>query len=382
MKSIEDRVIIKNMKVRNRLVLPPLTTNYGTSQGRVTPEILRFYKERSMDMGLVIVEAAAVSQDGRIVPGSLGLWEDGQIQGMAELANVIKQAGARAVIQLNHAGAKRCPQGTNARGLSPSGVACRPGVVPVIMDAKDIDQLVNDFVSAAGRAAEAGFDGVEIHGAHFYLLSQFLSPLTNSREDQYGGDGEKRAALALEIVTQVRERLGQDFPLFFRLNAIENMDGGQTLDQALALGKMLAQAGIDVLDISLAANCSWNTIEDQKILVSTSALAKDQAPGANVEFTSQFKQVCGLPVIAVGKLGSRESAGAAVQNKGVDMVAIGRQMICDPETGKKILAGQDDQVIACEECMKCFASIGKGNPLACKVNKDLPGQGNPIKAES
>jgi len=379
MKSIEDYLIINKMQIKNRLVLPPLTTNYGTAQGLVTPDVLRFYKERSMDVGLVIVEAAAVSPDGRIVPSSLGLWEDGQIKGMTELANTIKQAGARAVIQLNHAGAKACPLGTSTRGLSPSGVACRPGIVPVVMDTRDMDRLVDDFVSAASRAAEAGFDGVEIHGAHLYLVSQFLSPLTNVRNDQYGGDTEKRAALALKIVTQVRNRLGKDFPLFFRLNAIENMDGGQNLDQALIIGKLLAEAGVDALDISLVASGSWKTIEDEKILVSSSALDKDQVPGSNVGFTAQFKQTCNVPVIAVGKLGTREEADAAIQDTGVDMVAIGRQMICDPRTGAKILAGkqapegEDNQIIVCEECMACFASIGKGNPLTCKVNKGLPG---------
>ena len=379
MKSIEDHLIINKMKLKNRLVLPPLTTNYGTDQGRVTPDVLRFYKERSMDMGLVIVEAAAVSPDGRIVSGSLGLWEDGQIKGMTELANTIKQAGARAVIQLNHAGAKACPLGTHTQGLSPSGVACRPGVVPVAMETRDVDRLVADFVSAAARAAEAGFDGVEIHGAHLYLVSQFLSPLTNARNDQYGGNTEKRAALACKIVKQVRKRLGLDFPLFFRLNAIENMDGGQTLDQALIIGKILAEAGVDALDISLVTSGSWKTIENEKILVSSSALAKDQARGANVDVTAQCKKACGVPVIAVGKLGTREEADAAIQNTGVDMVAIGRQMICDPKTGRKILAGgkttagEDNQIIPCEECMACFASIGKGRPLTCKVNKDLPG---------
>ncbi len=379
MKSIEDELIINKMKLKNRLVLPPLTTNYGTDQGRVTPEILKFYKERSKDMGLVIVEAAAVSPDGRIVPGSLGLWEDGQVKGMTELSNTIKQAGARAVIQLNHAGAKACPLGINTKGLSPSGVACRPGVVPVVMDTGDMERLMTDFVSAAIRAAEAGFDGVEIHGAHLYLLSQFLSPLTNLRKDQYGGDTEKRAALALKIVTETRKRLGLDYSVFFRLNAVENMDGGQTLEQALVIGKLLAEAGVDALDISLVANGSWKTIGDEKILVSSSALAKDQAPGSNVDITAQFKQACNVPVIAVGKLGTRKEAEAAIQNTGVDMVAIGRQMICDPRTGEKILAGkktsegEGNQIIACEECMACFASIGKGSPLTCKVNKDLPG---------
>ena len=148
MTTLNSEFTIKNMSFRNRLVLPPITTNYGTSKGLVTQDILHFYKERSKDMGLVIVEATSVQFNGRIVPCSLGLWDDSQIPGMARLSKTIKKQGAVAVVQLNHAGSRCIPLKNKRHGFSPSGVAFRPDVEPIIMNTQDIEQLVNDFSKA------------------------------------------------------------------------------------------------------------------------------------------------------------------------------------------------------------------------------------------
>lgn len=224
MKKLEDAFKIRNMTARNRLVLPPLTTNYGTENGYITPEILRFYKARAKQMGTVIVEATAVCPEGRIVPGSIGLWEDGQVQGMTKLANTIKTEGARAVVQINHAGAKAWPFKTLHSWIAPSHIACRPDISARPASIHEIKSVIQAFADAASRAKKAGFEGVEIHGAHFYLLSQFLSPLTNFRTDRYGGTIERRAALAVEVTSAVREHLGPDDPIFFRINTVENLE--------------------------------------------------------------------------------------------------------------------------------------------------------------
>jgi 2,4-dienoyl-CoA reductase-like NADH-dependent reductase (Old Yellow Enzyme family) len=361
------------MRLRNRVAMPPLTTNYGTPQGIVTEDIIQFYTDRSKDAGLVIVEASAVRGDGRILRGSLGLWEDGQVPGMARLSAAIRKLGAAAVVQINHAGARCYPAGGEMQGASPSGFLFRPDVVPITMSPEQIDQMAADFAAAAGRAAEAGFDGVEIHGAHFYLISQFLSPLTNQRTDRYGGDARARATFALEVVRSVRERLGKSYPIFFRLNAVEKVEGGQTLEDALVVSKLLADEGVDVLDVSLIADSSWEEIDDRQILVASSAFPKDQPAGANVSPTAAVREAAGLPVIAVGKLGQGDVAAESVRDLPIDIVAIGRQMIADPDAAGKLLAGKPDEIIRCDECMTCFATIRKGKPMGCKVNRNLPG---------
>ena len=373
MATLQDEVIINGMRLRNRLALPPLTTNYGSPEGIVTEEIIQFYTDRSRAVGLVIVEASAVRADGRIVPDSLGLWEDRQVKGMAGLVDAIKKLGAAAVIQINHGGARCIPGDGELQGASPSGFALRPDVAPLTMSPVQIDQMVGDFADAASRAAEAGFDGVEIHGAHFYLISQFLSPLTNQRNDRYGGDARARATFALEVVRATRDKLGEHYPILFRFNAVENVEGGQTRQDALTVSRLLADAGVDALDVSLVANSSWKEVNGQRILAATSALSKKQPAGSNVPLAAAVKEATGLPVIAVGKLAEGDLAAEAVRDLPIDIVAIGRQMIADPDSAGKILTGKNSEIIACEECMTCFATIGSGKPMSCKVNKTLPG---------
>jgi 2,4-dienoyl-CoA reductase-like NADH-dependent reductase (Old Yellow Enzyme family) len=373
MAALQDEVLINGMRLRNRVAMPPLTTNYGTPEGIVTEEIIQFYKERSGDVGLVIVEASAVRADGRILQGSLGLWEDVQVAGMASVADSIKKLGAAAVVQINHAGARGFPSGGEMQGASPSGFAFRPDVAPLTMSPTQIDRMVADFADAASRAAKAGFDGVEIHGAHLYLISQFLSPLTNQRIDRYGGDARARATLALEVVRAVRERLGRSYPILFRFNAVEKVAGGQTLEEALTVSRLLTDEGVDALHVSLVASSSWNEVGDQRYLVASSALPKEQPAGANVSLAAAVREATGLPVIAVGKLGEGDVAEESVRNSQIDIIAIGRQMIADPEAAGKILAGKSSEIVPCEECMTCFATIGRGKPMACKVNRNLPG---------
>jgi len=373
MATLQDEVIINGMQLRNRIALPPITTNYGSPEGIVTDEIIQFYKERAKDVGLVIVEATAVQADGRIVENSLGLWEDGQVDSMGRLADSIKKLGAATVVQINHAGSRCFPSGGELQGASPSGFPFRPDVEPITMSPTQIDRMVAYFADAAGRAAEAGFDGVEIHGAHFYLISQFLSPLTNRRNDRYGGDARARASFALEVLEAVRKRVGKSYPVLFRFNALERVEGGQTVEDALVVSRLLADGGADALDVSLIAQHSWQEVDDKRFLAPASSLPKDQPAGANVSLAARIKEETGLPVIAVGKLGDENAAVESVRDSLIDVVAIGRQMIADPDAAGKILAGKGGEIVPCEECMTCLGTIWRGAPMACKVNRNLPG---------
>ncbi len=370
MPTLHDQLTINGMGLRNRLVLPPLTMNNGTSEGRVTDGTVQFYAERAKDVGLAVVEAAAVRADGRIVPSSLGLWEEDQVPGMARLADTIGKAGAASVLQINHAGARGFPSGGEMQGASPSGFSFRPDVQAFSMTSRQIDAMISDFAAAAARAASAGFDGVEVHGAHLYLISQFLSPLTNQRTDRYGGDALGRATLALEVVKAVRERLGREYPVLFRLNAVEHVEGGLQLADALEVSRALAEAGVDALDVSLVSQGAWQEMGDGKFLVPASAFPKEAPAGANIPYVAEIREAAGLPVIGVGKLGN-DMAAKSIEGSFMDMVAVGRQMIADPDSAGKILAGKVRDVIPCQECMACFASLRKG-AVACKVNRNLP----------
>lgn len=373
MAALSDELKIGSMRLRNRIALPPLTTNCADKDGKVTESILRFYGDRSKHLGLVIVEATAVRADGRIVPGSLGLWDDGQVDGMSRLAAAIREKGAVPVVQLNHAGARCTPRGGEMQGASPSGVRFRPDVDPFAMSIAQIEEMAVCFAEAAGRAVAAGFEGVEIHGAHFYLISQFLSPLTNTRNDRYGGDARGRATFALEVLQAVRRKVGSKPALLFRLNAVEKVEGGQILEDAVTAGRLLAENGVDCIHVSLVTGASWKEENGKRFLVAASALPKNAPAGANVSLAAKMRKETGLPVIAVGKLGEGSAAADAVADGSVDMVAIGRQMIADPDTAGKILAGKGNEVITCKECLNCLGAVLKGEPVACTVNKKTRG---------
>lgn len=343
MASLNDGIRIKGMEIRNRIALPPLTTNYGSLGGFVSKDILEFYDQRSKHVGLVIVEATAVQKNG-----------------------------AHAVVQLNHAGSRCVPVDNEPYGFSPSNVMFIPNVSPLMMNKEQIEQLIVDFEKAAVRAADAGFDGIEIHGAHLYLLSQFLSPLTNQRQDEYGGNLAGRTKLAVTIVRNVRQRLGQAYPVFFRLNAVEKIEGGLTLEHALEIGRRVVKAGADVLDVSLIAFSGFKDMDGKRVLLGSSAQPKEDPMGANIDLAEIFREKINIPVIAVGKLWNEPSIRKALEESRIDMVAVGRQMICDPESAQKLLNAQYDDIIPCQECLKCFATIRKGVPMACTVNKNLP----------
>ncbi|NNG01789.1 MAG: NADH:flavin oxidoreductase [Desulfobacteraceae bacterium] len=374
MTKLSDAFDINGMHLRNRLVLPALTTNFATTEGAVTGDILDFYRLRSKDVGLVIVEAAAVKQSGRITPRSMGVWSDDQVPGLSALVRAIKAEGAAAVLQIAHAGAQSVPGIHGQWGATPSGIAFNPDVDAVPMKTADIRQTVSAFAEAAARAAAAGFDGIEIHGAHWYLVSQFLSPVTNKRDDAYGGNARNRARMAVEIVTEIRKTLGKTYPVLFRLNAVEKINGGQSVEDALTAAKLLARAGVDAIDVSLIAQCKWSGIDGHSYLTGTSVLPMDAPAGANAPLVAAFKAAMDTPAIGVGKLGDNASASHMVGTGQADLAAIGRQLMADPDAGGKIINGQPDDIIRCKECLACMERIGRGKPVICAVNDDLTGR--------
>lgn len=374
MMRLAEPLSLGNLELRNRLVFPPVTSNSGTTDGEVTDASLGFYSQRSRDVGMVIVEATTVRADGRITPYSLGLWSDAQRAGMSRLARAIREKGAAPAIQIGHAGARGIPVPGGIMGASPSGVAMRPDVDPTVLTHEQIAQFVLDFARAAVRAAEAGFEAVEVHAAHFYLLSQFLSPLTNQREDGYGGSLEGRSAGPIEVVRAIRAALGPDYPIIVRINAVEAVPGGMEIEEGAAVASLLARAGASCIHASLVVAGGWKVVEGRQLLQGSSALPKDRPMGANLPLAKRVKETAGIPVIAVGKLGDRAVAEAGVESGDADLIAIGRQLLVDPAAAGKILGDREGEMVRCRECMGCFASLAKTSPITCAVNRDLVGE--------
>ena len=320
---------LRSIQLKNRLVVSPMC-QYSSEDGFANDWHLVHLGSRAVGgAGLIITEAAAVSPEGRITPDDLGIWKDEHITELRRITQFIRQNGAVAGIQLAHAGRKashRRPwEGgtgifpTESRGwqtVAPSAVPFGPASPePLALTAEGIDKVLTDFELATKRALTAGFQVIEIHAAHGYLLHQFLSPLSNQRTDAYGGSFDNRIRLLLEVVERVQAVWPTDLPLFVRISATDWTDGGWTIDDSVALSAILKDKGVDVIDCSTGGNVN------AKIPLK---------PGYQVTFAERIRQETGIKTAAVGLITSAEQAEAILTNGQADLILMAREFLRDP----------------------------------------------------
>ncbi|MFH1169897.1 MAG: FAD-dependent oxidoreductase [Chloroflexota bacterium] len=337
------------LKLRNRIVMPAMGVRLGVESGEVTQRFLDYYAERARGgAGLIIVGACAVR--ARPGSGSLTIHSDSTIIGLSELVEHIKEWGAAAAVQL----------------IDHGGVVTATGeLVPRGADdctTQEIEGLVEDFAAAAARAKKAGFDAVEIHGAHGYLIAQFLSPLTNHRDDQWGGDVARRAAFPLAIIKRVRQAVGRDYPLLFRLSADEYLPGGVTLEQAKVTAKLVEAAGVDILNVT-----GGKRPESFEWSVQPMSLPR----GCLTHLARAMKETVKIPVVAVGRINDPLLANRIIAEKQADLVAMGRAFLADPEMPRKAAEGRFDDIRQCIACMCCHQRNFLSLRPRCAVNAAL-----------
>lgn len=322
MAGLFDPININGLELKNRIVMPPMATNMATPEGRVTDRHIRHYTARAEGgVGLIILEHTYVTVEGKLARNQTGLYADILIPDLKRLVNAIHAAGAKVIIQLTHAGARTTSETTGSRPLGPSAVKLPDGIeTPKALTTPDIKAIVSTFVEASRRAIEAGCDGVELHGAHGFLLNQFVSPYTNHRNDEYGGSPENRLRFVEEIISGVKGTLGGK-PLFYRFGADDMIEGGMSQEAGKKVAQLLEQTGIDVLDISggLGVGNSFGFTEQ----------------GFFVPLAEGIKKVVNIPVIGVGNITEPEFADRIVREERVDLVAIGRKLLADPDFPRK-----------------------------------------------
>lgn len=329
MPRLFDPLSIRTVSFPNRLAISPMC-QYSATDGFANDWHLVHLGSRAVGgAGLIIMEATAVVPEGRITPADLGLWKDEQIAALSRITTFIKAQGAVPGIQLAHAGRKAScalpwkggKQLSEEAGgwqiVAPSTVPFEEGtMLPVEMSVAAIQQLATDFASAAKRAREAGFEVVEIHAAHGYLLHEFYSPLSNFRKDAYGGSFDNRIRLLLEVVAAVQTEWPKDFPLFVRISATDWVEGGWSAADSVELASRLRTAGVDLIDCSSGGN-----IGHAKIPV---------ASGYQVPFASQIRKETGILTGAVGMITTAEEAEAIIVKGEADLVMIARESLRDP----------------------------------------------------
>ncbi len=319
-----EPVRIKNVLLNNRLVMAPMASSKALPDGHVSPEILAYYKEKSAGgyIGLVIIEHGHVSLEGKASERQLSVADDSAIAGLRELSGIIHGQGSKAVMQINHAGSATSKEIIGTLPVAPS-VVSNPvkNSVPRELTKEEIGGIVRAFAAAASRVKEADFDGVEIHSIFCYLLNQFFSPITNKRNDEYGGDVKNRIRIHLEIIRAVRETVGQDYPVFLRLSATDGCEGGTTIEDCKVAAKVLEAAGLDVLDVA-GGFCGFSI------------------PGASEQgyfapLTEALKQVVSIPVILTGGIKDAETADRLLQEGKADLIGVGRAIASDSLWAKK-----------------------------------------------
>lgn len=322
MKKLLSPLKVRDLELKNRLVLPPMATAKAEEDGAMSEDILNYYDEKTKDgiLSLVIVEHSFISEEGRANKRQMSASADTMIEGLVKLRETIHRNGSFAVMQINHAGmyARQLDE-----TLLPVGPSTSQEKEVRALQKEDLGKIIDDFTKAASRCKEAGFDGVEIHSAHGYLLNQFYSPLINKRTDEYGGSLLNRIRLHVEIIRAVRHAVGPDYPVFIRLGASDYKDGGTTIEDSVTAARIFEKEGIDLLDIS-GGFCGYTHPHMTR-------------QGYFCEITEAIKKEVSIPVLLTGGVTDLHAAEELLMNEQTDLIGIGRPIFKDSDFLKNAL---------------------------------------------
>lgn len=377
---------VGGLTLRNRIMMAPMGSNYADPDGHCSERIQAFYEARAKGgVGLITMGSIAIAfPAGTAEPYQVGISKNEFIPGLKALTERVHKHGAKIAVQLQHAGKTAVrdlaegrelwvpslppapPQSDIMQAVTPTELSTfvrPPADKPVtikVMEKADIVQMVEWFAAAAKRAQQAGFDAIELHSAHSYILAGFLSSYYNKRDDEYGGSIENRARLLLEVIAAIRKRVGQDFPLWVRLDAHElNTPGGITLEDCIAVSKMVEQAGVNAVSISAYATLTTGSAFTAAPLV--------HKPAGFLDWAAAVKKEVSIPVIAVGRL-EPDIADVAIASGKCDFIAMGRKLLADPELPNKLTADREADIRPCIYCYVCVSQVFINQRVKCAVN--------------
>jgi len=342
--SLFQPININGLQLKNRLVVPPMGSGFAAEDGSVTDRLISYHEARARGgFAFITLEVTAVDgEEGKGSKTQLSIFDDSFIPGFKRLVDRVHAAGAKVSVQLYHPGRATLPPYIGNRPVvAPSPI---PDPIwrqePRELTIDDIQKLVEEFAQGARRAKEAGFDAVELHGAHGYLISEFMSGYANKRTDEYGGGFEGFVRFPVEIIRRARQLVGPDFPIFFRISGDELIPLGRGVAESVEMAKRLVQEGVNVIDVSIG-------VMESSFLTSAPA---EMEQGFNAAMTAEFKKALNVPIIAVGRINEPDVAKEIISSGKADLVAIGRQSLTDPEWPNKVAAGRTDDIVKCISC--------------------------------
>ncbi len=344
LRKMFESAFLGPMKVKNRLIMAPMGTRLASEIGAVTQRQIDYYSERAKGgVGTIITEVTCVDHPlGVTGPTNLTIHDNSYIGGHNELVEAVHDHGAKIICQLVHAGRQTRP--SSIKGLqpvAPSAIPCKfLNVVPRELTTPEVEEVIQKFIDAAGRVKTAGYDGAELHGAHGYLIAQFMSRSSNKRTDKYGGDFKNRMNFPLEIIRGVKKSLGNDYPLLFRISADEFVEEGRSLEESKQAARILEEEGVHVLDVSAGTYDSFPTLIEPM----------SYEEGWKIYLAEEIKKVVKIPVIGVGVIRTPAVAEKILKEGRADFLALGRTLLADPHWPNKARDGRIDEIIKCISC--------------------------------
>ena len=363
-KSLFDPILINSLTIKNRFVRSATWEGLCDNDGKVTPPLVKLYRELAKGgTGLIISGYSYVREDGKQLPGKMGICDESQVAGLKELTDAVHHEGGKIFCQLVHAGGQTTSKVIGSQPLVPS-LTDFAGYqdTPREMTTAEVKELVAAFGEAAARAVKAGFDGVQLHGAHGYLINQFLSPLCNQRNDEYGGSLQNRMKFLEEVYSEVRAAVGEDYPVTIKLTLSDHLENGLTTDDGVVVAKRLDELGIDAIEVS-----SGTAVSGDMSPVRTRIDTPDKE-AYNAALAEAVKNVVKVPVMTIGGLRSGTILQQLLDNHSADMLSFSRPLIREP--GLPIKWQEDASYVAtCISCNGCFRPGLKGEGIRCVIDK-------------
>lgn len=351
-------------KIRNRVVMTSMTTGYAGLDGAPTEQLQKYYEARAKGgVGLIVTEIFRINNvHGVAFPRQLYALNPMNIQPLAQMTAAVHQYGTKIFAQIHHGGSTNAPEMNNGRIVAPSAVPNVSGIMPDAMTIEEIEEFKQQCIATAAACKAADFDGIEIHGAHGYLLCEFLSPAFNKREDQYGGSVENRCRLIVEILQGIKAVCGKDFPVGVRFSCDEHdpfHEDSLKLSDGVEIAKELEKGGADFLDVSNGNYFCPHSENEEPY---------SYAQGCRENETRTIKEAVSIPVIGVSNIKEPAVAEKLLESGACDFVGVGRQSIADPEWTAKAAAGRNDEIYHCIGCLYCFESLLSVGYVRCSVN--------------
>ena len=362
--SLFQPLTIKGLTIPNRLVVSAMVTNFCAQDGSATERFIAYHEEKAKGgFGLIITEDYAVSVKGKGFSQVAGMWNDQLAESHRVLVERVHQYESKIIAQIYHAGRQTHQGVTGFPPEAPSPLPCPANKqIPHELTTQEIESIIKDFGACAKRCRDIGFDGIELHGGHGYLIAEFMSSYSNKRTDEYGGSLSNRMRFPLAVIKEVRAQVGEDFIVGFRISADELVPGGRTKEDTLTMAVLLEKAGIDFLHVSAG------------VYGSSYAIAPPQAVahGWLADFAGEVKRLVNIPVITVGRINDPQIADQIIRSGRADLVTMARASLCDPHLPEKAQAGRLADIRYCIACNQgCMGILLKDKPIGCALNPML-----------